>query len=168
MRLARLEWPTDAEIPRGPGLRYPADQVNERRRQQGGMPLVGHRPIYPGHQQRERQLVVGVLNIVPAGWKAVREAWDGNLGRLASPVPSVQLHQQHRRQFAFGDHLRPRLDRVPVAVTLSGALARCPPGRVVKRPADLDDRLHLQHGPLRLRRASRELVDLPLETATRP
>ena len=61
------------------------------------MALVSHREIHPANQQGERELLVGVLNIMPAGWKAMRKTWDGNLGWLPSPVPAVRLHQQHRR-----------------------------------------------------------------------
>ena len=51
-----------------------------------------------------------MLNVTPEGWKAARETWDGNLGWLPFPVPAVRLHQEHRREFAFGDPLRPGAD----------------------------------------------------------
>ena len=88
----------------------------------------------------------GMLDVVPAGGKAVREPWGRDLGRLPSPVAAVGLHQQHRCQFAFCDPLWPTVDRVPVAVALPGALARLAPGRVVGRGANLDDWLRAPHG----------------------
>jgi len=77
----------------------------------------------------------------PRGGKAVREPWGRDLSRLPSPVAAVGLHQQRRCQFAFCDPLWPTLGRVAVAVALPGALARFAPGRVVRRGANLDDRL---------------------------
>jgi len=128
---------------------------------------VGQRELDPADQQGERERLVRVLNVVPAGRHAVRERGDGDLGRLPSPVPAVGLHEQHRRQFVPPDLQGPAADRVSVAVAFPRTLARLTPGRVAHRGADLDNRLHLPNGHVRLGCASGEL-DLALETAARP
>jgi hypothetical protein len=165
--LARLKRPADAEIPRDSRLGHPADQVDERRRQQRGLAIVDERELHPAEQQRERERLVRLLNIAPTGRNAVRERRGGDLGWFPSPVPAMRLHQQHRRQFVPGDPERPALDRVPVAVSLPGAIARVALGRVVHRGANLDDRLHPPYGHVRLGCLAGELIDLALKRVTR-
>ena len=137
-------------------------------RQQRGVVLVGERELDPADQQGKRERLVRVLDVVPAGRHAVRERGDGDLGRLASPVAAVGLHEQGGRQLVSADPQWPGADRVSVAVAFPGALARVTPGGVARRGADLDDRLHPPHGHVRPRRPTGELVDLALKAVSRP
>jgi hypothetical protein len=146
VRLARLEWPIDAKIAWYPGFWHPADQVNERWREQRRMALVGERELDPADQQGR----------------------NGDLGRLPWPGSAVGLHEQGRRQFAVPDPRWPGADREPVAVALPRPLARVTPGGVVRRSTNLDDRLHPPHGHVQPRRPTRELVDLALMAVSRP
>ena len=168
MWLAHLERPVDAEIARDARLGHPPNQVDERRREQRVMALISERELDPADQEGQRERLVGMLDVVPARGKAVREPWGRDLGPVApadgrrgtasaAPLPVHLLRP-----------LGPTVDRVPVAVPLPGALARLAPGRVARRGANLDDRLHPPYDHVRQGCASGELVDLALKTVARP
>ena len=80
--LARLERPVDAEIARDARLGHSPDQVDERRGEQRGMALISECELDPADQEGQRERFVGMLDVVPAGGKAVRERW----GSRSRPV----------------------------------------------------------------------------------
>jgi len=67
------------------------------------MALISERELDPADQEGQRERLVGMLDVVPARGKAVREPWGRDLGRLPPPMAAVGLHQQHRCQFTFCD-----------------------------------------------------------------
>ena len=69
------------------------------------MALISECELDPADQERQCERFVRMLDVVPAGGKAVREPWGRDLGGLPAPVAAVGLHQQHRCQFAFCDSL---------------------------------------------------------------
>ena len=107
MAVTWLERPGDAEIAGYARLWDSPDQIDERRRQQRGVLLVGERKPDPADQQREREGLVRVLDVVPARRHAVRERgmtisagsprrcppWDCMSSTAASSSPPVRSGQ---------------------------------------------------------------------------
>ena len=67
--LARLERPVDGEIARDARLGHPPDQVDERRREQRGMALIGECELDPADQEGQRERFVRMSTSCPRARK---------------------------------------------------------------------------------------------------